>query len=172
MTEPQTTARGPASAPDLPGSNAPALPAREFGEGAAWRLAPVAEDLRQVRDQVERGELWFDPDTAHELLGELLELQGQVHKLIAHAGENIDRPLRFGDNFVGETLAQRLKGAVDGGDNAALPVLTAYSEQIEQLIGIIRTASGLITTTDDDARDTLHGIGGVVEHGGEQGRLS
>ena len=156
MTESSIAGGGPA-APAPP--QAPSLPAHEFAEGAAGRLAPVAEDLRQVRDQVDRGELWFDEESAHELLGELLRLQGQVHQIIAEAGDNIDQPLRFGDNFVGETLARRLKGAVDGDDNAALPVLKGYAEQLDQLVGIIRTASGLITTTDEDARDALYGIG-------------
>ncbi|MCP2256190.1 hypothetical protein LY13_004975 [Prauserella aidingensis] len=170
MTEPSTTrddgaawqsADAAASADAGPFGAAPAAPALDFASGAAGRLAPVAEELNQVREQIGRGELRLDHGAAHSLLAQLMQLQGHVHRLIADAGENIAAPLRFGDNFVGETLAQRLQGAADGDTNAALPVLKAYAAQLEKLEGIVRAAAGMITTADEDAERDLQRIGRI-----------
>ncbi|WP_253865228.1 hypothetical protein [Prauserella halophila] len=158
MTEPSTTrddGAEPAGTVDV----SSAAPALDFAEGAANRLAPVAEELNQVRDQIDNGDLRLDEGAAHALLATLLQLQGHVHRLIADAGENIGAPLQFGDNFVGETLARRLQGAADGDDNAALPVLKAYAAQLDKLEGIVRAAAGMITTTDEDAGEALYTIG-------------
>lgn len=164
VTEPSTTRDGgPAGQSAALGEDsgllAPPAPALEFADGAAGRLAPVAEELDQVREQIDNGELRLDEAAAHNLLATLMRLQAHVHGLIANAGENIAAPLRFGDNFVGETLAQRLRGAADGDANAALPVLKAYAEQLEKLEGIVRAAAGMITTADEDAGEDLQRIG-------------
>ncbi|MCR3720176.1 MULTISPECIES: hypothetical protein [Prauserella salsuginis group] len=143
---------GPVGAP-------PTAPALDFAGGAADRLVPVAEELNQVREQIDSGELRLDEGAAHNLLATLMQLQGHVHRLIADAGENIAAPLRFGDNFVGETLAERLRGAAEGDANAALPVLTAYAAQLEKLEGIVRAAAGMITTADEEAGEDLQRIG-------------
>lgn len=136
-----------------------AAPALGFANGAAHRLAPVSEELNQVREQIDSGELRLDEGAAHALLAKLMELQGHVHRLISEAGENIAEPLGFGNNFVGETLAQRLQGAADGDADAALPVLKAYAAQLEKLEGIVRAAAGMITTADENASEDLYTIG-------------
>ncbi|GAA1214025.1 hypothetical protein GCM10009675_39920 [Prauserella alba] len=166
VTEPSTTRDDDAvrqsAGPEGNGGSVglpPTAPALDFADGAAGRLAPVAEELNQVREQIDNGELRLDEGAAHNLLATLMQLQAHVHRLIADAGENIAAPLRFGDNFVGETLAQRLRGAADGDANAALPVLTAYAAQLEKLEGIVRAASGMITTADEDAGEDLQRIG-------------
>ncbi|MFF5991410.1 hypothetical protein [Prauserella flavalba] len=136
-------------------------PGAAFASGAAAALAPVAEDLETVHDQVRTGELKLDPDAAHRLLASITAVQSRVHTLIADCGERIDRPLRFGDNFVGRTMGERLRGAASGGAGAALPVLEEFARQLERLDEIVRRAAGLIAEADTDASERLTRLGEV-----------
>ncbi|MEU6641273.1 hypothetical protein ABZ863_01855 [Saccharomonospora sp. NPDC046836] len=136
-------------------------PGAAFASGAAAALAPVAKDLEVVGEQVRAGDLRLDEEAAHRLLASLTAVQSRVHALIADSADRIDRPLLLGDNFVAETMSERLRGAASGGADAAIPVLEEFSGQLDRLADIVRRAAGLLTETDDAAGERLSRLGEV-----------
>lgn len=140
-------------------SSVPLSPGAAFAQGAAASLAPVSEDLDAVHERIRTGQLRLDEEAAHRLLASLAAMQARVHTLIADGKEQIGRPLRFGDNFVGEAMSERLRGAAFGTADAAIPVLEQFSGQLEKLESIVRRAAGLTTEFDLETRDRLRSIG-------------
>lgn len=140
----------------------PALaPGAAFAQGAAAALAPVAQDLDTVDEQVRSGQLRLDEGTARRLLASVAAVQSRVHELIADTGQRVDRPLRLGDNVIGRTMGERLRQAASGGTDAALPVLEEFSGQLEKLELIVRRAAGLIVAADEEASELLRQRGDV-----------
>lgn len=136
-------------------------PQGAFADNAAASLAPVARELERVRDRVSTGELRLGEDAAQDLLVTLSTLQSQVRTLVAESGEGLGQPLPLGDNLVGTAMSERLRGAASGDSGAAIPVLEEFNLQLERLGDIVRRAAGLISASDDDARERLGRIGEV-----------
>lgn len=139
----------------------PQAPDARFASAAAASLAPVARDLESVDQRVRSGELVLDVDAAHRLLATLNDIKSRVHDLIANSDRTIDQVLKFGDNFVGETMSRRLRSAASGGGSAAIPVLQEFANQLEALESTVRRAAGMIVATDTEAQDTFQRLGGT-----------
>lgn len=143
----------------------PLSPSSAFTQPAGAALAPVARQIQQVRTKVQSGGLALDDDAARQLMADLASVQAQVRDLIVKVGHGLDVPLKFGDNIIGRTVAERLRGAAAGDTGAVLPVLEQFSEVVAELEDIVRTADRTYTATDEDAADTTRDIGQTLDGG-------
>ncbi len=126
-----------------------------FGAAAGPALVPVAGNVEQVRDRAAAGGLHIDLVAAERMLAQLQDLRPRAAELVDDAGP-LDAPLRFGDNWVGQIMSERLRTVAVGPDGGATPVLGRFHELLESVEAIIRLAAGLYQTTDQQAADALH----------------
>lgn len=140
-------------------------PGSAFSQPAGAALAPVAWQIEQIKTKVHSGGLALDDGAARQLLADLASVQSQVRELIVSVDDGLDVPLKFGDNVIGRTVAERLRGAAAGDRRAVLPVLEQFSEVVADLEEIVRTADRTYTQTDEDAADTTRDIGRALDGG-------
>jgi len=124
-----------------------------FG-AAAPALVPVAGQAHEVRRKAEIGGLTLDPDAAKALVTTLTQLHTQVTDLIGDCPD-MDQALKFGDNFVGQTVAGRLRHSVKGSAEAVTPVLTEFGKVLDDLLATVRAAAGIYVVTDEDAAQNM-----------------
>ena len=117
-------------------------------------LTPVAARLGDARRHAESGALRIDLDAAQRLLDRLADLRSRAGDLVT-AGVELDRPLRFGDSWVGHLLARRLRGVAVDDERGLAPVLATFHQVLDDLEGTVRLAAGAYGTTDDDAAAEL-----------------
>lgn len=125
-----------------------------FGASAGNALVPVAGKVEEVKDQAAAGGLRIDLVAAERMLARLAELRLRAADLVRDSA-TLDTPLRFGDNWVGRIMSERLRSVASGADGVA-PVLGRFHELLDSVEAIIRLAAGLYQTTDQQATDALH----------------
>jgi hypothetical protein len=125
-------------------------PPAGFPAAAAGGLAPVAGEVQQVRRKAEVGGLRLDVDAAQVLLRQLDVLKRRARELVTDSAA-LDEPLRFGDNWVGEQVSERLRGVAVSRNGGMTPVLTAFTQVLSDLEATIRAAAGLYYTTDQES---------------------
>lgn len=135
-------------------------PASHFVPDARKTLYPIEHDLDYLGGQARRGLLYLDPVAAERLLASLSRLEARVHELIADSKETTGQWMWFGDNFVSYAMRKRLHIAAVGnatadGSAAAIPVLTAFSAELEQVRRIVTLAMKNMENADDDAKQAL-----------------
>lgn len=130
-------------------------PLPPFGAAAGGALVPVAGKVAEVRDHAAAGGLTIDLEAAEKLLVQLAGLRLRAADLVRDS-ETLAAPLRFGDNWVGRIMAERLHAVAAGEDGGVAPVLARFHELLDSVEAIIRLAAGLYQTTDQQATDALH----------------
>lgn len=132
-----------------------ANPAQAFAAGAGARLQQVAGQVSAVKQAAESGQLRFDEQSAGRLLDELEGIRWRVRKLVESA-TTLDTPLRFGDNWVGRAVSERLRDAAAGRQHAAIPVLEAFDEVIRTFEFTVRAAAeGYVATDEQTAAELI-----------------
>lgn len=95
----------------------------------------------------------IDLDAAPALLARLDALRDRTGELVARGAE-LDRPLRFGDNWVGHLMSQRLRG-VAVSDHGLAGVLGTFHQVLDDVSATVRLAAGQYRAADDDAATAL-----------------
>jgi hypothetical protein len=127
---------------------------RAFPGAASGALAPVAGQVEQAREQALAGTLRIDLTAANALLTQLAALRRRAADLVSECVA-LDTPLRFGDNWVGRLMSERLRTVAVGQDGGVTPVLTAFHQVLDDLEATVRLAAGLYETTDEQAAADL-----------------
>jgi len=125
-----------------------------FPADAAGALAPVAGNVDEAKRQALAGMLRIDVDVAKVLLRQLAELRLRAADLVRDCAD-LDTPLRFGDNWVGQIMSRRLRTVAVGQHGGVTPVLTTFHQVLEDLEATVRFAAGLYETTDLETADNL-----------------
>lgn len=126
-----------------------------FGAAAGSALVPVAGQVAEVEEHAAAGGLRIDLAAAERMLAQLADLRRRAGELVTDSGM-LDTPLRFGDNWVGRIMSERLRAVAAGPDGGVAPVLARFHELLDSVEAIIRLAAGLYQTTDQQATDALH----------------
>jgi hypothetical protein len=126
-----------------------------FGAAAGGALAPVAGKVAEVQQHAAAGGLRIDLAAAERMLAQLADLRRRAGELVTDSAM-LDTPLRFGDNWVGRIMSERLHTVAAGQDGGVAPVLARFHELLDSVEAIIRLAAGLYQTTDQQATDALH----------------
>ena len=132
-----------------------------FPAMAAGALAPVAGQVEQVKDQAAAGGLQIDLSAAEVLLRQVQEARLRAADLV-EAGTTLDTPLRFGDNWVGQIMSERLRTVAVDENGGVTPVLRQFHDLLDSVEAIIRLAAGLYQTTDEQAARDLHRAAGRI----------
>ncbi|MFC4854658.1 hypothetical protein [Actinophytocola glycyrrhizae] len=127
---------------------------RGFPGTAAGGLAPVADKVDKVREQALAGSLKIDLDTAKVILSQLGRLRLRAAELVRDCAD-LDTPLRFGNNWVGQIMSERLRTVAVDRDGGVTPVLRTFHEVLDDLEATVRFAAGLYEATDEHAADAL-----------------
>jgi hypothetical protein len=130
----------------MPGFSAPAA-----------GLAPLAGQLEQVKHQAKIEGLKLDPVAAKALSDTLARLKARVDDLVGDC-QDLDTPLKYGANFVGRTVADRLRHTAAGDDSAVTPVLASFGEVLGDVQAIVQIAAGRYLVADDEAAAELRRV--------------
>jgi hypothetical protein len=117
---------------------------------AAGALVPVAGQVHEVKRKAEIGGLKLDPVAAKALIATLTRLHARVDDLVGDCAD-LDQSLKFGANFVGRTVADRLQDTASGNAAAVTPVLTEFSRILGDLRATVQAAAGSYVIADDQA---------------------
>lgn len=132
-----------------------------FPAAAAKALAPVAGQVEQVREQAAAGGLRIDLPAAERLLQQIQQVRLRAADLVEH-GSTLDTPLRFGDNWVGRIMSERLRTVAVDENGGVTPVLRQFHDLLDSVEAIIRLASGLYRTTDEQMESDLRRAAGRI----------
>lgn len=135
-----------------------------FGSAAGEALVPVAGKVEEVRHKAAEGGLRIDLTAAETMLRQLAELRRRAGDLIQD-GASLDTPLRFGDNWVGRIMSEKLRTVAVAENGGVTPVLGRFHELLDSVEAIIRLAAGRYQTTDQQAADELHRAAGRLDRG-------
>lgn len=127
---------------------------RAFPGAAAGALAPVADQVDKVKEQALAGSLKIDLDAAKVILANLGRLRLRAAELVRDCID-LDTPLKFGDNWVGQIMSERLRTVAVDRDGGVTPVLTAFHQVLDDLESTVRFAAGMYETSDEQAADDL-----------------
>jgi len=133
-----------------------------FGAAAGGALVPVAGQVAEVQQHAATGGLRIDLVAAERMLAQLAGLRGRAGELVTDSA-TLDIPLRFGDNWVGRLMAERLRAVATGPDGGVAPVLARFHELLDSVEAIIRLAAGLYETTDQQATAALHRAAALID---------
>jgi hypothetical protein len=117
-------------------------------------LAPVADKLEQVKHKAEIQGLKLDPAAVKALTDTLTRLRAQVDGLVGDCAD-LDTPLKYGANFIGKTVANRLQDTAGNGDSAVTPVLANFSKVLGDVQAIVQIAAGRYMVADGAAADKM-----------------
>lgn len=141
---------------------------QSFPGDAASGLTPVAGEVREVRESAELGGLRMDKAEATVLLANLAQLRARAEDLVTGCGD-LDRPLRFGDNWVGDLVSARLRAAASTDTLSMTSVMAEFRQVIDDLEATVRAAAQLYEVTDeanaDLVRQAARRLG--IDEGGE-----
>lgn len=125
-------------------------PRPSFPAAAAGALAPVAGEVAQVGKQAQGGGLRLDADAATVMLRRIAEVREKAQGLVTDSGE-LDTPLRFGDNWIGEIMSDRLRTVAVTEQGGISPVLERFAELMVELESIVQASADRYTTMDEAA---------------------
>ncbi|MBB4906953.1 hypothetical protein [Actinophytocola algeriensis] len=127
---------------------------RAFPGAASGALAPVATKVGKVKEQALAGSLTIDLEVAKVILVQLGTLRARAAELVRDCVD-LDTPLRFGDNWVGRIMSERLRMVAVDSDGGVTHVLTAFHQVLDDLEATVRFAAGMYETSDESAADDL-----------------
>ncbi len=122
-------------------------PQRPFAGAAAGALAPVAGKVEDVKQEALAGTLRIDVDAAKVILKQLAALRVRAAELVTECGA-LDTPLRFGDNWVGHIMSERLRMVAVDQNGGVTPVLATFNQVLDDLESTVRFAAGEYEATD------------------------
>lgn len=125
-----------------------------FGGAAAGALAPVAGQIEHAKEQALAGTLSIDLDAAKAILKQLAALRARAAELVRDCAD-LDNPLKFGDNWVGRIMSERLRAVAVGPEGSVTPVLRTFHQVLDDLEATVRFAAGLYETADEQAANDL-----------------
>ena len=125
-----------------------------FGGAAAGALAPVAGQVEQAREQALAGTLHIDIEAAKVILSQLSALRLRAADLVEDCAD-LDTPLRFGDNWVGRIMSDRLQEVAAGRHGAVTPVLGTFHQVLYDLESTVRFAAGMYESADEQSEADL-----------------
>ena len=127
---------------------------RAFPGVAAGGLAPVADQVGKAKEQALAGSLTIDLDAAKAILAQLNRLRARAEGLVGECVE-LDIPLRFGDNWVGRIMSERLRTVAVDRDGGVTPVLEEFHRVLDDLAVTVQLAAGLYEATEERATEDL-----------------
>jgi len=127
---------------------------RAFPGAASGALAPVVGQIEQAKEEALAGTLRIDLAAAKLLLKQLAALRLRAADLVSECVA-LDTPLRFGDNWVGRLMSERLRTVAVDQNGGVTPVLTTFHQVLDDLEATVRLAAGLYETTDERAAADL-----------------
>ncbi|MFI7674975.1 hypothetical protein [Actinophytocola sp. NPDC049390] len=127
---------------------------RAFPGAAAGALVPVADKVDKTKEQALAGSLTIDIDAARAILAQLKRLRARAGELVRD-GVELDIPLRFGDNWVGQIMSERLRTVAVDRDGGVTPVLREFHRLLDALAVTVELAAGLYEATEERAIDDL-----------------
>jgi hypothetical protein len=129
-------------------------PQRPFPSAAAGALVPVRDQVEDVKQQALEGTLRIDIDAARAILTQLAALRARAAELVGGCTA-LDTPLRFGDNWVGHIVSERLRKVAVDQHGGVTPVMTTFNQVLTDLEATVRFAAGLYETTDEQVAEDL-----------------
>lgn len=133
-----------------------------FPASAHAGLQPVAGGIEDAKRGAEQGQLYIDEEAGRALLAELTDVKSRVDDLIGQCAA-LDQPLKFGDNWVGQALNERLRSAAQGDPRAFIPVLEEFEAVLTDLQRTVKYAAGLYTDIDEDAAQKIRSSLGTFD---------
>lgn len=121
---------------------------------AAAVLAPVAGQVAEVREKAQLGGLKLDVAEAKVLLATIDQIRDRAADLVTESAQ-LDRPLKFGDNWVGQIMAERLRGVASDDSHSIAAVLATYRSVLDDLAATVRAAAGIYVLADEDSAEQL-----------------
>jgi hypothetical protein len=125
-----------------------------FPATAADGLKPVAGAVHEVRASAELGGLRMDKAEATVLLANLAQIRARAEELVTGCGP-LDRPLRFGDNWVGDIVSARLRAVASTDKLSMTSVMAEFLQVIDDLEATVRAAAQLYVSTDEQNADDV-----------------
>src|SRR5262245_52827510 len=113
---------------------------RSFGGDAAGALVPVAGQVEKAKEQALAGTLHIDTEAAKVILRQLGALRLRAADLVNDCAD-LDIPLKFGDNWVGRIMSDRLQEVAAGPRGAVTPVLRTFHQVLDDLESTVRFAA-------------------------------
>lgn len=144
----------------------------DFPTRAAAGLTPVAGEVHKVRESAELGGLRMDKTEAAVLLANLATLRERAAELVTGSGA-LDRPLRFGANWVGDIVSARLRAVASTDQLSMTQVMAEFLQVIDDLEATVRASAQLYETTDEQGADEIRkaaqhlGLSDVTVQGGQ-----
>ncbi len=132
---------------------------RPFPNAAAGALVPVADKVGKAKEQALAGSLTIDLDAAKAILAQLERLRARAGGLVRDCVE-LDTPLRFGDNWVGRIMSERLRTVAVDHEGGVTPVLDEFHRLLDALAVTVQLAAGLYEATEERATGDLRRIVG------------
>ncbi|GAB1511755.1 hypothetical protein [Actinophytocola sp. KF-1] len=132
---------------------------RPFPNAAAGALVPVADKVDKAKEQALAGSLTIDLDAAKAILAQLARLRARADGLVRDCVE-LDTPLRFGDNWVGQIMSERLRTVAVDSEGGVTPVLKEFHRLLDALTVTVQLAAGLYEATEERATGDLRRIVG------------
>jgi hypothetical protein len=132
---------------------------RPFPNAAAGALVPVADKVDKAKEQALAGSLTIDLDAAKAILAQLARLRARADGLVRDCVE-LDTPLRFGDNWVGRIMSERLRTVAVDSEGGVTPVLKEFHRLLDALTVTVQLAAGLYEATEERATGDLRRIVG------------
>lgn len=132
---------------------------RPFPNAAAGALVPVADKVGKAKEQALAGSLTIDLDAAKAILAQLERLRARAGGLVRDCVE-LDTPLRFGDNWVGRIMSERLRTVAVDHEGGVTPVLDEFHRLLDALAVTVKLAAGLYEATEERATGDLRRIVG------------
>jgi hypothetical protein len=96
----------------------------------------------------------MDKTEATVLLASLAQIRARAEDLVTGCGA-LDRPLRFGDNWVGDLVSARLRAVASTDSLSMTSVLAEFRQVIDDLEATVRAAAQLYEVTDDANADLV-----------------
>lgn len=127
---------------------------KSFDSDAADGLVPVAGQVSKAKEQALAGSLRIDIEAARVILRQLSALRLRAADLVNDCAD-LDTPLKFGDNWVGRIMSDRLREVAAGRRGAVTPVLRTFHQVLDDLESTVRFAAGMYETVDEQAESDL-----------------
>jgi len=125
-----------------------------FGGATAGALVPVAGQIEKAKEQALAGTLHIDIEAAKVILKQLSALRLRAADLVKDCAD-LDTPLKFGDNWVGQIMSDRLRDVAVGRSGAVTPVLRTFHQVLDDLESTVRFAAGMYESADEQAETDL-----------------
>lgn len=129
-------------------------PGHPFPAAAAGALVPVRDQVEDVKQQALDGTLRIDTEAAQVILRQLATLKARAAELVSGCA-TLDTPLRFGDNWVGHIMADRLRTVAVDQNGGVTPVLTTFDQVLTDLESTVRFAAGMYAAVDAQVAEDL-----------------